>query len=124
MIAATARKAIENEKPSQLAKNEDLTFERKLSDQSHAVSERFQCRISPAGGDKGRGLLVHRLVGFGEEAQMLSLRRYCKFFYSNRERNVAAVLMLDHYEVMQLSQLLCGVSLCVLPILHERLLRG
>ncbi len=66
----------------------ELFFTGKLTDQAHAIGERFQNRIAPAGGHEAGSALVHGPIGLREEAQMLAFGSDGVFLDGNGEGNV------------------------------------
>src|SRR5271154_1194429 len=96
----------------------ELFFTGKLANQAHAIGERFQDGVAPAGGNEAGGALVHGLVGLREEAQMLAFGSDGVFLHGDAEEDVLAVLMLGHRKVMMLREFFGAVGLCILPIFH------
>src|SRR6185437_14593948 len=90
-----------------------------LANHAHAVRERFQYAISPAGRDDGRRLLVHGLIRFGEETHVLARGRSCEFLHGDSELDVAVRLLFLHREKTQLRQFLRAIFLRVMPFAHR-----
>jgi len=95
-----------------------LAFKRKLANQADAIDQCIKNSVSPAAGDEGSGLLVHRLVRLGEKAQPLPGRRRGKFLNGDAKWDVAAGLALHERKKVQLGKLLCRIFLRKLPIAH------
>jgi hypothetical protein len=83
-----------------------VSFERKLPDQAHAVTQSVEQSVAPTTGHKRSRFLIYGFVRFGEKAQALPWRRRGKFFHGDEKYGLSAGLPLHHGEMMQLSKLL------------------
>jgi hypothetical protein len=92
-----------------------LSLVRKLSDQSHAATQGFSNRITPAARKNRRGRLIHFLVRLGEETQVLARGWSGKFLDGNPEVDFTSRLTLLNGEEVKLGQFFGTLNLSKFP---------